>query len=131
MFRKCYMDRPSKRDPAAAPVEHGGRHRWRAVPVLNESSGKWTILTRPVIFTEKTEKLGDLGDVILADLSQYVVGLRSEMRFDTSIHANFETDELVSRLIERHCGQPLWDSPLTLEDGSTTVSPFVTLSERS
>ena len=40
----------------------------------------WKILTRPVIFTEKTEKLGDLGDILLADLSQYVVGLRSEMR---------------------------------------------------
>ena len=102
-----------------------------AIPVLSESNGTWKILTRPVIFTEKTEKLGDLGDIILADLSQYVVGLRSEMRFDTSIHVHFATDELLARLIERHDGQPLWDSPLTLEDGSTTVSPFVILAERA
>ena len=102
-----------------------------AVPVLSESGGVWKILTRPVIFTEKTEKLGDLGDILLADLSQYVVGLRSEMRFDTSIHVHFNTDELLSRLIERHDGQPLWDAPLTLEDGTTTVSPFVTLAERA
>lgn len=102
-----------------------------AIPVLSESNGQWTILTRPVIFTEKTEKLGDLGDVILADLSQYVVGLRSEMRFDTSIHVHFDTDELMARLIERHDGQPLWDSPLTLEDGVNTVSPFVILAERA
>ena len=102
-----------------------------AVPVLSESNGKWQILTRPVVFTEKTEKLGDKGDIILADLSQYVVGLRSEMRFDTSIHVHFQTDELLARLIERHDGQPLWDSPLTLEDGTTTVSPFVVLAERA
>lgn len=99
-------------------------------PVLSESNGKWQILTRPVIFTEKTEKLGDQGDVILADFSQYVVGLRSEMRFDTSIHVHFSTDELLARLIERHDGQPLWDSALTLEDGVNTVSPFVTLDAR-
>jgi HK97 family phage major capsid protein len=102
-----------------------------AIPVLSESGGVWKILTRPVLFSEKTEKLGDKGDIILADLSQYVVGLRSEMRFDMSIHVHFQTDELLARLIERHDGQPLWDAPLTLEDGSTTVSPFVTLAERA
>ena len=99
-------------------------------PVLSETNGEWKILTRPVVFTEKTEKLGDKGDIILADLSQYVVGLRSEMRFDMSIHVHFSTDELLARLIERHDGQPLWDSALTLEDGSNTVSPFVTLAAR-
>lgn len=101
-----------------------------AYPVLSETNGEWKILTRPVIFTEKTEKLGDKGDVILADLSQYVVGLRSEMRFDMSAHVHFATDELLARLIERHDGQPLWDSALTLEDGTNTVSPFVTLAAR-
>jgi HK97 family phage major capsid protein len=82
-----------------------------AIPILSESGGMWKILTRPVIFTEKTEKLGNLGAVILADLSQYVAGIRSEMRFDMSIHVHFQTDELLARLIERHEGQLLWDAP--------------------
>jgi len=102
-----------------------------SIPVMSESSGKFSILTRPVIFTEKTETLGDKVDVLLADLSQYVVGLRSEMRFDMSIHVHFSTDEVLARLIERHDGQPLWDTPLTLADGVTTVSPFVTLDARA
>ena len=101
-----------------------------AIPVMNESNGQFTMLTRPVIFTEKTEPLGSKGDILLADFSQYVIGLRSEMRFDVSIHVAFETDELLARLIERHDGQPLWDAPLTLADGVTTVSPFVVLEER-
>jgi HK97 family phage major capsid protein len=102
-----------------------------AIPVMTESNGQFSILTRPVIFTEKTETLGNKGDIMLADFSQYVVGLRSDMRFDTSIHVAFETDEILSRIIERHDGQPLWDSALTLQDGSTTVSPFVVLAERT
>ena len=107
-------------------VGAGGDH----IPVMTESNGQFKMLTRPVLFTEKTEVLGDKGDIMLCDFSQYVVGLRSEMRFDTSIHVHFTTDELLSRIIERHDGQPLWDSALTLEDGSTTVSPFVVLEAR-
>jgi HK97 family phage major capsid protein len=97
---------------------------------MTESDGQFKMLTRPVIFTEKTEPLGRVGDVLLADFSQYVVGLRQGMRFDTSIHAGFSTNEMLARLIERHDDQPLWDTALTLEDGSTTVSPFVTLAAR-
>lgn len=102
-----------------------------AIPVMSQTNGQFTILTRPVIFTEKTEKLGDKGDIMLCDFSQYVVGLRSEMRFDVSIHAHFQTDELLARLIERHDGEPLWDKALGLEDGTTQVSPFVVLAERA
>lgn len=104
----------------------GGSH----IPVMTESNGEFRILTRPCLFTEKTEPLGSKGDALLCDFSQYVVGLRSEMRFETSIHVHFTTDELLSRIIERHDGQPLWDEALTLEDGSTTVSPFVVLEAR-
>lgn len=100
------------------------------IPVMNESNGEFRMLTRPVIFTEKTETLGEKGDLMLVDFSQYVVGLRSEMRFDLSLHAMFSSDELMARVIERHDGQPLWSEPLTLADGATEVSPFVVLAER-
>ena len=73
---------------------------------------------------------GDKRDVMLVDFSQYVVGLRSEMRFDQSIHVGFSTDEILARLIERHDGQPLWNSALTLADGTTQVSPFICLAAR-
>ena len=109
------------------PVGTGGS----VYPVLSESNGEWRILTRPVVFTEKTYPLGTCGDILLADFSQYLVGLRSGMRFDKSIHVHFESDEVMGRLIERHDGQALWDEVLTLEDGSTTVSPFVVLGDRA
>jgi HK97 family phage major capsid protein len=100
------------------------------IPVMTESDGVFKILTRPCVFTEKTEALGNRGDIMLCDFSQYVVGLRAGMQFETSIHVHFTTDELLSRIIERHDGQPLWGEALTLEDGSTTVSPFVVLGAR-
>lgn len=102
-----------------------------AIPALSETNGKYTLLTRPVIFSEKTEPLNSVGDILLADLSQYAIGLREGMRFDTSQHVYFSTDLLAARILERHDGMSLWSEALTLEDGSTTVSPFVTLAARS
>lgn len=104
-------------------VGTGGSH----VPVLTESNGEWKILTRPVIFTEKLPALGSRGCVLLADFSSYIIGLRSEIRIDNSIHVAFETDEIVSRLITRFDGCPVFDKPLVLSDGTTSVSPFVVL----
>jgi len=101
-----------------------------AYPALSESNGTWKLLTRPVIFTEKTETLGSQGDILLADFSQYVAGLRQDIRFDVSKDYAFASDESYGRLIARVDGQPLWDEALTLKDGSTTVSPFVTLEAR-
>jgi len=107
------------------PVGTGGS----AYPVLSESNGVFKVLTRPVIFTEKTEPLGDRGDVMLCDFSQYIAGVRKEFRFEKSIHVGFTEDTSYGRLITRMDGQPLWDEPLTL-DGGTQVSPFVVLGAR-
>lgn len=100
------------------------------VPVLSQSGGRFTILTRPVTFTEHCSVLGEVGDIILADLSQYGIGMRKEMAMDKSEHLYFNADKTAYRLISRVDGLPLWNEALTLADGSTTVSPFVTLAAR-
>ena len=108
-------------------VGTGGSH----IPVMTKSKdGQFEILTRPVVFTEKTETLGTKGDIMLCDFGQYLVGLREEIRLEFSPHVYFTTDEIAARLIQRHDGMPLWGEALTLEDGSTTVSPFICLAER-
>ena len=101
------------------------------VPVLQEKNGQFILLTRPIIFSEKMEPLGSKGDILLADFSQYAIGLRGDMRLESSMHVHFQSDEIAYRAIIRVDGQPLWDESLTLEDGSTTVSPFIVLEERS
>jgi len=89
-----------------------------------------TLLGKRVIYTTHCATLGDAGDIILADLSRYGVGLRREMRLDKSQHYSFNTDEEYWRLIARVDGKPLDSSTTTLPDG-TEVAPFVTLAERA
>lgn len=58
----------------------GGVH----IPVFKEENGRFTIWGKEVIFTEKCPSLGKMGDLILADLSQYAIGIRKEISLDRS-----------------------------------------------
>ena len=88
---------------------------------------------RPVITTEYNATLGTVGDIILADLNQYLMITKGGVKQDTSIHVRFTTDEMAFRATFRTDGQSLWEAPLTpFKGGSTkTTSPFVTLATRS
>jgi HK97 family phage major capsid protein len=102
-----------------------------AVKVMTEDgSGKFRMLGLDVVFSEKGSVLGTAGDIILADLTTYVCGVSEELRIDTSQHVYFASDEGAMRLISRIDGQSLWSEALTLKDGSTTVSPIITLETR-
>lgn len=101
------------------------------VPVLrDDGSGNMTLLTRPLLISEKLPSLGDQGDLCLIDPTKYLVGLRSDVRIDRSSHVKFTTDELAWRVICRLDGQPAWNETRTLANGNE-VSPFVTLAARS
>jgi HK97 family phage major capsid protein len=45
-------------------------------PALSQQNGQYYLLTRPVVFTEKLPAAGTKGDILLADFSQYAIGLR-------------------------------------------------------
>jgi len=100
------------------------------VPALREDSGKFYLLGKRVFITEKLPGLGEVGDIMLCDFSQYCVAMRQEMRLEKSNSVGWQTDETSFRAIVRLDGFPLWDKVLTLQDGSTTVSPFITLQAR-
>lgn len=108
------------------PVGTGGSH----YPALKESGGAFSLLTRPVIFTEKAQPLGTKGDLMLVDLSNYIIGMRQEIEIVSSIHVAFTTDQIYTRGILRADGKPAWNEALTLADGVTTVSPFLILAAR-
>ncbi len=85
-----------------------------------------SILGRPVIPCEHCAALGTVGDIILADFSQY--GFISKTgRFETSMHLRFNYDEKAFRFVVRIDGQPLWRTAMTPASGGATLSPFVTL----
>lgn len=95
------------------------------------ADGSMTLLTRPVIVTDACAPLGTVGDVILADLRRYLVGLRADAAIARDESRYFDSDEIAFRMILRIDGQPRVAEATKLRDGSNTVSPFVTLATRS
>jgi HK97 family phage major capsid protein len=89
-----------------------------------------TLFGRPVIPIEQCSSLGTLGDIILADFSQYLLIDKGGINAASSIHVRFLYDESVFRFIYRVDGQPVWDKPLTPYKGSSKLSPFVALADR-
>lgn len=90
-----------------------------------------TLLGRPVIPTEFNATIGDLGDIVLADLSEYIMIEKGGVQSASSIHVQFMTDETTFRFVYRCDGQPAWNAPVTPYKGSNALSPFVTLAERA
>lgn len=90
-----------------------------------------TLFGRPVLPVEWCSALGDIGDVILADLRHYVTITKGLVEAALSIHLRFDYDESTFRFIFRVDGKPWWDSPLTPYKGTQTQSCFVTLAERA
>ncbi|WP_373498978.1 phage major capsid protein [Desulfococcus sp.] len=101
-----------------------------AFPVFSDKNGQFTMLGRPVIFSENLPELGGSGDIIFADMSQYICGIRKEMQIEKSVLPGWYQDLQSYRVILRADGQPAWQEPLTPRSGTTTVSPFVRLAAR-
>lgn len=94
--------------------------------------GVLRIKGRPVIVLEYCSALGDVGDVILADMTQYRLITKGGVQQASSMHVKFTTDEMTFRATYRVGGQPKWRGALTpfKATASRTVSPFVTLAAR-
>jgi HK97 family phage major capsid protein len=112
----------------ALSVGTGGSAVW----LTNAADGApMKILGRPVIFTEKANTVGDLGDLNFVDLSYYLIGDRQMVQADTSSEYKFANDKTALRIIERVDGQPWIRSAITPAEGSNTLSPFVALAARA
>lgn len=89
-----------------------------------------TLLGKPVFVVEYASAIGDVGDVILADFSQYALGDKARSAISRSMHVRFVQGEEAFRLVYRVDGLPMWNAALTPFKGSDTVSPFITLAAR-
>lgn len=90
-----------------------------------------TLFGRPIIVTEHNETLGDVGDIVFADMSQYILGIKSGVQAAMSMHVAFTSEQLCWRFSYRVDGQPWMNSALTPAKGTAnTLSPFVALAAR-
>lgn len=90
-----------------------------------------TLFGRPVMPLEQCSIAGEVGDIILADIGQYLLIDKGGINQASSIHVRFLYDENVFRFIYRVDGQPIWNKALAPYKGSATVSPFVALAKRN
>ena len=102
------------------------------------------LMGRPIVPIEFCATCGTEGDIILADMSHYIVISKAggnasgagagSISLESSIHVKFLYDETVYRWVERVDGQPDLTLPLTPYKNSAagaTLSPFVVLAVRA
>lgn len=94
-----------------------------------------TLFGLPVVFSHHAKSLGTVGDIVLADMKQYLLGMLSGdggIGFDTSMHLKFDVDQVAYRWRFYVAGQSWMPSALTPPEATTsTISPFVALATRS
>lgn len=90
-----------------------------------------TLLGKQVIYTEATSALGTVGDLIFADMSQYLAVVKGGgIRQDVSMHLWFDQDTNAFRFILRIGGQGWWNATVTRPGSKATFGSFVTLAAR-
>jgi HK97 family phage major capsid protein len=100
--------------------------------VTLDAQGVTRIKGAPVVTTEFNAALGTVGDILLADWSQYKLATIGGVNTASSMHVQFLTDQMCYRFIRRVDGLPTWQSALTPYKGtSSTQSPFIVLATRS
>lgn len=90
-----------------------------------------TMLGLPVECNEHCAALGSVGDIVLADMSQYLIIERAGVTKQSSIHVRFDYDETVFKFTWRVGGRPDWMSSVEAYKGSTKRSPYVALAARA
>lgn len=86
-----------------------------------------SIFGMPIKTTEKLPTLGTPGDLMLIDPKQYFSATRADVEIAASEHYKFLNNQITYRFIFRGDGEPWPSTFFTLQDGTTTISPFVRL----
>jgi HK97 family phage major capsid protein len=102
------------------------------IPASVIAGQPWNMLFGyPILFTEKAAALGTVGDIILTDLSQYVI-FDDVQGLDVaqSTHIKFLEAQEAIRVIRPTDGQSMLRSAFTPKNGDS-LSPIITLATRS
>lgn len=91
-----------------------------------------TLLGLPVVPTNACSKLGDLGDIVLGNMSDYLIVEKGGIEAAESMHVLFNTNELLFRFTWRINGMPKLAAQITPENANAAdrLSSFVTLAAR-
>jgi HK97 family phage major capsid protein len=86
-----------------------------------------TLLGRPIRVLEMSSVLGTIGDILFADMSEYMIIEKGGVQAASSIHVRFVYDETAFRWVLRNNGMPTWSRAIYPNQGALEISPFVVL----
>lgn len=86
-----------------------------------------SLMGYPLIWTDRLPGLGTRGDLMLVDLSAYLIKDGSGPTVAISEHFRFQNDEVAFRIVKRVDGQPWLSEPIVQEGTTNTESPFIVL----
>lgn len=87
-----------------------------------------SLMGMPILFHDRSVGLGTKGDLVLVDLSYYLIKDGSGPFVQSSEHFKFNENKTAIKVFWNVDGQPWLTEPLPLEGSTTnTVSPFVVL----
>lgn len=89
-----------------------------------------TLMGRPVIPTEFNQALGEVGDIALVNLSNYLTITKGGVNEVSSPHVEFLRSQLAIKFTFRMDGRPLYDRAIKPKYGSATQSDFIVLEAR-
>ncbi|QYR20807.1 phage major capsid protein [Paenibacillus sp. sptzw28] len=124
----AHPDTHEQFDFLSFPVGTGG------VPVYLPATQTGTIDTlrgRSIVDSDHCSELGEKGDIIFADLSQYMLAYKGGVDAATSIHVQFLTAENCFRFIFRANGMPKRNKSLKIKNSTKNRSSFITLDTRA
>lgn len=112
-------------------VDTAGNYLWLPNVQHIPGSPPNSLFGFPVRFVEKQPLVGTAGDVVLADWKYYLIGDRQQATIETTKFHRWVYDQTSWRVVHRVDGQPWLSAPLTYQDGTTQVSPFVILGDKT
>lgn len=92
-----------------------------------------TLFGLPLLFNRHCSTLGDVGDLILVNMDQYLLGMKAGnegMGFDTSMHLKFDYGQTAFRVTMRMDGQCWWKQSVLGPQSTDSISPIVTIAAR-
>ena len=111
-------------------VGTGGSHVGLMTRMPN--SPEMNLLGLPLLDNEHCKALGTAGDIILSDLSQYIIAdHRSGPEVAQSMHLNFDYGKECFRIMKYVDGQPRYSSTFTRQNATNSSASVITLAARS
>lgn len=118
--------------PQLATMTIGDQPMWlpNNAGLLESVPGR--LLGLPVVISEHAQTVGDKGDIQLVQPNGYFAAVKSGgPQFAMSMHLYFDYGVSAFRWTFRLAGSPLLSAPVSPDNGSDTLSHFITLAARA